>query len=78
MKTGDKTLAPRMAQKKIDGQPLTTEQYAEYQRIMGEQVQRRLAHISSNGNNEALAKIIDKILRESGTYAKKQIRLEMR
>jgi hypothetical protein len=76
--TGDKTLAPRMAQKKIDGQPLTTEQYAEYQRIMGEQVQRRLAHINSNGNNEALAKVIDKILRESGTYAKKQIRLEMR
>jgi hypothetical protein len=58
--TGDKTLAPRMAQKKIDGQPLTTEQYAEYQRIMGEQVQRRLAHISSNGNNEALAKALIK------------------
>jgi hypothetical protein len=43
--TGDKTLAPRMAQKKIDGQPLTTEQYAEYQRIMGEQVQRAISSL---------------------------------
>jgi hypothetical protein len=75
--TGDKTLAPRMAQKKIDGQPLTTEQYAEYQRIMGEQVQRRLAQLSPNGNNEALSKAIDKILRDAGRTARTQIRQEM-
>jgi hypothetical protein len=75
--TGDKTLAPRMAQKKIDGQPLTTEQYAEYQRIMGEQVQKRLAQLSPNGNNEALSKAIDKILRDAGRTARTQIRQEM-
>jgi hypothetical protein len=75
--TGDKTLAPRMAQKKIDGQPLTTEQYSEYQRIMGEQVQNGLSHLRSSSNNEALAKAIDKILRDAGKTAREQIRQEM-
>jgi hypothetical protein len=77
--TGDKTLAPRMAQKKIDGQPLTTEQYAEYQRIMGEQVRKRLVYLQESGitNNEVLAKAIDKTLRDSGKIAKAQLRQEM-
>jgi hypothetical protein len=75
--TGDKTLAPRMAQKKIDGQPLTTEQYAEYQRIMGEQVKKRLSSLQTGGNNEAAAKAIDKILRDAGKYAREQLRQEM-
>jgi hypothetical protein len=78
--TGDKNLAPRMAQKKIDGKKLTSEQYAEYQRIMGEEAQRGLAEIMYNVDDsdpESVSKAIEKVLREAGKIAREAIREEM-
>jgi hypothetical protein len=78
--TGDKNLAPRMAQKKIDGEKLTSEQYAEYQRIMGEEAQRGISEImySLDGSDpETISKAIEKVLREAGKTAREAIREEM-
>jgi hypothetical protein len=74
--TGDKNLAPRMAQKKLDGKPLTSEQYAEMQRIMGEEVRSGLQEIMymEGGNPEELSKAIEKVLREAGKVAREAIR----
>jgi hypothetical protein len=76
--TGDKNLAPRMAQKKLDGEALTSEQYAEMQRIMGEEVKSGLSKIlyMEGGNQEELSKAIEKVLREAGKTAREAIRAE--
>lgn len=74
--TGDKNLAPRMAQKKLDGKPLTSEQYVEMQRIMGEEVRAGLSEIMymEGGNPEEVSKAIEKVLREAGKVAREAIR----
>ena len=73
-KTGDKSLAPRIAQKKLDGEPLTSKQYSEMQRIMGEAVRNGLSGLSSSGDPERDVKTIEKILREAGKTAREAIR----
>ncbi|MEH7355688.1 hypothetical protein V7150_19350 [Neobacillus drentensis] len=74
-KTGDKSLAPRIAQKKLDGKPLTSAQYSEMQRIMGEEVQAGLANLGGGtGDQETDAKAIEKILRDAGKTAREAIR----
>jgi hypothetical protein len=76
--TGDKNLAPRMPQKKLDGEKLTSEQYAKMQRIMGEEARRGLAEIMymEGGDPEELSKAIEKVLREAGKTAREAIRAE--
>jgi uncharacterized protein (UPF0305 family) len=79
-RTGDKTLAPRLAQKKLDGTPLTSKQYSTMQRIMGEEVQKGLENIvpqlSGETDEEKIRKAIEKILRDAGATAREEIRAE--
>jgi hypothetical protein len=76
--TGDKSLAPRLAQKKLDGKPLTSKQYSEMQRIMGEEAQSGLSEVYANGpsDQEAIRKAIEKVLREAGKKGREAIRAE--
>jgi hypothetical protein len=74
--TGDKNLAPRMAQKKLDGESLTSKEYAEYQRIMGEEAKKGLTQILhyEGRDSETISKAIEKVLREAGKTAREAIR----
>jgi hypothetical protein len=74
--TGDKNLAPRMAQKKLDGESLTSKEYAEYQRIMGEEAKKGLTQILhyEGRDSEEVSKAIEKVLREAGKAAREAIR----
>jgi hypothetical protein len=74
--TGDKNLAPRMAQKKLDGESLTSKEYAEYQRIMGEEAKKGLTQILhyEGRDSEEISKAIEKVLREAGKTAREAIR----
>jgi hypothetical protein len=75
--TGDESLAPRFGVKKLDGKQLTSDQYVEFQRIMGEEVNKGLKGMTSSGDSEKDADKIDKILKAAGKVARKQIRQEM-
>lgn len=79
-KTGDKTVAPRIPNKKLDGEPLTSEQYARMQRIMGTEVNKGLKEVvpslRNETDNEKIKKEIEKILREAGKKAREDIREE--
>jgi hypothetical protein len=79
-KTGDKTVAPRMVQKKLDGQPLTGKQYSEMQKIMGQETQKGLKQLVPTLRNETdlekIKKALDKLLRDAGKTAREEIRAE--
>ncbi|WHY76063.1 hypothetical protein QNH20_18295 [Neobacillus sp. WH10] len=77
--TGDKTAAPRLAEKKLDGEPLTSQQYADMQRIMGQYVLNELKvavpAIGKNSNDyERIKKAMDKILTDAGKAGREEIR----
>jgi hypothetical protein len=74
--TGNKNLAPRMPQKKLDGEKLTTEEYVEMQRIMGEEVRKGLSSQAgrTSSNYEKSEKAIEDILTEAGKKAREEIR----
>jgi hypothetical protein len=80
--TGDKTVAPRSAKKKLDGIELTGAQHAEYQRIMGEETRKGLERIvpqlEKTNNNEKIKKQLDKILRLAGEKARTELRKELK
>jgi hypothetical protein len=78
--TGDKTVAPRYAPKTLDGIKLTGEQQSKMQRIMGEEVKKELAKISSTSstNTERTKKKIDQILTDAGKKAREEIRKELK
>ncbi|SNX67816.1 hypothetical protein SAMN05877753_10220 [Bacillus oleivorans] len=75
--TGDKTAAPRLAPKTLDGYKLTGEEQSEMQRIMGEEtkkgIQEQLERLR-NASPEKAEKIIDDILREASARAREVIR----
>jgi hypothetical protein len=79
--TGDKTVAPRIAQKKLDGIALTGEQHARYQRIMGEETQKGLENLvpkaKGTTNLEKVKKSLDGILRKAGERARDELRKEL-
>lgn len=77
--TGDKKAAPKLADKKLDGIPLTGEQHSKMQRIMGEEVRKGIAeemqYLDPN-DYEAIAEVMEDILREAGKTAREAIRAE--
>jgi hypothetical protein len=79
--TGDKTVAPRIAQKKLDGIELTGAQHSKYQRIMGEEVQKGLENLvpkaQGSTNFEKIKKSLDGILRKAGEKARTEMRKEL-
>jgi hypothetical protein len=79
--TGDKTVAPRMAPKKLDGIALTGAQHAQYQRIMGEEARKGLENLvpkaQGSTNMEKIKKSLDNILRKAGEKARTEIRKEL-
>jgi hypothetical protein len=79
-KTGDRSLAPRMPDKKLDGTPLTSEQYAKMQKIMGQETQKGLKNLLPSlkveSDTEKVRKAIEKILRDAGKKAREEIRAE--
>jgi hypothetical protein len=78
--TGDNTVAPRVAVKKLDGIPLTGVQQSEMQRSMGEYVQSQLEMVvpqmEGSTNYEQIKKVLDKILENAGKKARGEIRAE--
>jgi hypothetical protein len=83
--TGDTTVAPRRAQKylTIDGKryDLTTEQYSEYQRRLGEEVRSQLQFLvpyANTSDKEDLGKKVNTILDRAGRKVREQLKREYR
>ncbi|MEH7082971.1 hypothetical protein V7139_09585 [Neobacillus drentensis] len=76
-KSGDKKPAPYLAKKKLGGQKLTAEQYAEYQRIMGSETQKGfkevIPELKGETDLEKISKALRKVLRDSGKKARAEI-----
>ena len=79
--TGDKSVAPRFAPKKLDGIELTGAQRSEMQRIMGEEVmeglQRVVSKLEGERDFEKIKKALDKVLSNAGDKARKELRKEL-
>jgi hypothetical protein len=79
--TGDKRLAPRTADKKIDGTPLTGEQYAELQRLIGQETQKGLKNLlpklKGNPDTAEVGKEIYDLLNAAGKKGKGEIRSQL-
>jgi hypothetical protein len=79
--TGDKRAAPRTADKKIDGTPLTGEQYAELQRLMGQETQKGLKNLipklQGNPDTAKVGKEIYDLLNAAGKKGKGEIRSQL-
>jgi hypothetical protein len=81
-KTGDKSAAPRMSEKKIEGVQLTGPQYAEFQRIQGEETRKRLERLvptlQKTSNMEKVRKTLKKALDDAADQARKEMWKEMK
>jgi hypothetical protein len=79
--TGDKSVAPKVAPKKLDGIALTGEQQAKYQRIMGEETKKGLESLvpkaQGSTNMEKVKKSLEGILRKAGEKARGELRKEL-
>ncbi|WP_042375291.1 hypothetical protein [Neobacillus jeddahensis] len=78
--TGDTTAAPRRAQKymRSGGKTyyLTTEQYSEYQRSLGEEVSLQLQDLDPTQDSETLALQINKVLDRAGKKVRDELKEE--
>lgn len=71
--TDDDTLAPRVPQKKLQGVPLTGEQYSELSRLQGEQNRERLGRINRDASTKSQTKKTEKAIDKSAKEAKKSL-----
>jgi hypothetical protein len=80
--TGDKSVAPRIPDKKLDGKKLTAEQYAKMQRIMGLEAQKGfnkvVPRLQGTTDYEKINKILKKVLLEAGRTAREEVRADMK
>jgi hypothetical protein len=76
--TGDNTVAPRLAKKKIDGTKLTGEQFAELQKLMGKETKKGLEELipklQNNEDKAAVGKEIYNLLNAASKKAKASLR----
>lgn len=76
--TGDTGVAPRIAPKSINGEPLTADQYEEYQRFIGTKTAEAFASFASSDDFMALldedkAELMGQTLSEIGKAAKAEV-----
>lgn len=79
--SGDKTVAPRFAEKKLDGVPLTGAQRSELQRLMGEEVmkgfERVIPKLQGETNFEKIKNALNDVLTKAGKTARKELSKEV-
>lgn len=71
--TDDDTLAPRVPQKKLQGVPLSGEQFSELSRLQGEQNRERLGRINRDASTKSQTKKTEKAIDKSAKEAKKSL-----
>jgi hypothetical protein len=80
-KTGDKSLVPRIPDKSLDGVALTGQQYADLQRIMGQEVQKGVKDLiprfKGSNDTEAIGKELEDLLTDAGKKARSDVRSRM-
>ncbi|MEH7481476.1 hypothetical protein V7157_10465 [Neobacillus drentensis] len=80
-KNGDKKVAPYLAKKKLDGQKLTGEQYAELQSIMGTETQKGfkdvIPDLKGETDIEKISKTLRKVIRDAAKTAKGEIKRQL-
>jgi Ca2+-binding EF-hand superfamily protein len=79
-RTGDKTKAPKIPKKELDGIALTGAQHAKMQRIQGETTQAYLKEFIpklKGADDGMIEEVLDKVLRESTKHAKEVMRKEL-
>lgn len=71
--TGDEGIAPRVPNKKLDGTPLTGEQFSRLSQLQGEETKDRLGSVKDSLSTKSKLKSIKKKLTKSGEEARKQL-----
>ncbi|OKP91425.1 hypothetical protein [Paenibacillus sp. P32E] len=71
--TGDEGIAPRVPNKKLDGTPLTGEQFSRLSQLQGEKTKDRLGTVKDSLSTNSKLKGIKKKLTKSGEDARKQL-----
>lgn len=74
--TGDEGIAPRVPNKKLDGTPLTGEEFSRLSQLQGENTRNSLGKVNESMSNKSKIKSIKKKLTTSGQKARKELEKE--
>lgn len=74
--TGDEGIAPRVPNKKLDGTPLTGEEFSRLSQLQGENTRNSLGKVNESLSNKSKIKSIKKKLTTSGQKARKELEKE--
>ncbi|WP_405113601.1 hypothetical protein MHH28_07625 [Paenibacillus sp. FSL K6-1217] len=74
--TGDEGIAPRVPNKKLDGTPLTGEEFSRLSQLQGENTRNSLGKVKESLSNKSKIKSIKKKLTTSGQKARKELEKE--
>lgn len=74
--TGDEGIAPRVPNKKLDGTPLTGEEFSRLSQLQGENTRNSLGKVNESLSNKSQIKSIKKKLTTSGQKARKELEKE--
>ncbi|OKP81648.1 hypothetical protein A3842_11255 [Paenibacillus sp. P3E] len=71
--TGDESVAPRVPNKKVNGLPLTGEEFSRLSQLQGEFTNKSLGKVKESLSDKSKIKSINKKLTDSGSKAKKEL-----